>query len=451
MRDRVFAIVRPLLWLLPLLAALPWSVPPHARAQEEDGGTAPPRVDVLHVEGAITPVVAAYIERALEDAQDEGVGLVVIRLDTPGGSVAVTDGIVKRMLTSDVPIVVWVGPRGAMAASAGTFITLAAHRAAMAPGTSIGAASPIAGQGQEMTDTQRAKIENTLVSQVRNMAERRGIQAQDWAEDAVREAASATQQEALDLGVIDFVAANLDDLLSQLHGRPLTVAERAVQLDTYGAEVRHVEMSGLESLLHALASPNVAYILLSLGMMGLVYEFASPGFGFGGVVGSICLLLGVYALGVLPANYAGVALLLLAFALFFADAKLGTGGLIALGGVVSMIIGGMILFDAPELRVSPGVLWPSALACGAFFAFAASRVLAINKKRATTGREGLVGATGTARGDLAPEGMVVVRGETWRATAEGGDVAAGRAVEVVAVEGLRLRVRAAPVQNEVSA
>jgi len=330
-------------------------------------------------------------------------------------------------------------------------VTLAAHVAAMAPGTSIGAASPVGPEGQDLPDTMRSKAESIMVTQIRNLAARRGEQAQDWAEDAVLRAVSASPEEALSHNVVDLIAASLEDLLSQLHGRPLTVGDRAVVLDTYGAEVRDVEMSALESFFGALASPNVAYILMTLGMMGLVYEFASPGFGFGGVVGSICLLLGVYSLGMLPANYAGVALLLLAFALFFADAKLGTGGLIALGGVVSMVVGGMILFDAPELSVSPAILWPTALACGAFFAFAASRVLAINRKRATTGREGLVGATGSARGTLAPDGIVLVWGETWRATAEGGDVAAGQAVEVVAVEGLRLRVRAAPERNEVNA
>lgn len=427
--------------LLAALAVLSaWSRPGAAGAQQE---RVAPRVDVLHVEGAITPVVAAYLERGLDDAIDDGVDAVVVRLDTPGGSVEVTEGIVKRMVSSEVPIVVWVGPRGAMAASAGTFITLAAHVAAMAPGTTIGAASPIGAQGEELPETARSKMMNTLVAQMRNLAERRGVQAQDWVESAIRDAVSSTQDEVLHLGVVDLLATDLDDLLTQLDGRAVTVREQAVALRTLGAEVRQVEMGGIESFLHTIASPNVAYILLTLGMMGLVYEFASPGFGFAGVTGAICLLLGVYALGVLPANYAGVALILLAFALFFADAKLGTSGLIALGGVVAMAVGGMILFDAPEFAVSPSILWSVALSCGAFFAFAASAVLRSQRKKVTTGREGLIGAHGVARGTLAPEGMVVVAGEVWRATAEGGDVAAGSAVEVVAMDGLRLRVRAA--------
>ena len=433
--------------LLAVLTAFLFAAPgAGAQEQREEGR---PRVDVLHVEGAITPVVASYLERGLTDADERGVDVIVIRLDTPGGSVSVTDGIMKRMLASETPIVVWVGPRGAMAASAGTFITLAAHVAAMSPGTSIGAASPIGSEGQEIGETAKAKIVNTLVTQMRNLAERRGVQAQDWAEDAVRNARSSSEQEVLDLRVIDLVAADIENLLSQLDGRAVTIQDKPVALKTFGAEVRDVEMSAVESLLHTIASPNIAVILMSLGMMGLVYEFANPGFGLGGVVGGICLLLGVYAMGVLPANYAGLALFVLAFALFFADAKLGTGGLIALGGVVSMVAGGLILFDSPIYEVSQPLIWSIAISCGAFFAFAASAVMRVREKPVTTGSEALIGATGIARTALAPEGPVMVRGETWRATVEGNEhVAAGEAVEVIAVEGLRLRVRAARNDNE---
>ncbi len=430
-----------------LLVLCAWALPAAAQAQDaaRDGGRAAvPRVDLLHVDGPITSVVAGYVERSLDDAEEDGTDVVVIRLDTPGGGVAITEEIMKRMLASKIPVVVWIGPEGAMAGSAGTFITLAAHLAAMAPGTSIGAASPIGPQGEELGETARAKMMNTLVTQMRNLAKRRGPQAMDWAEDAIRDARSSTDEEVLELRVIDLLARDVDDLLSQLDGRAAIVGGAPVALHTLGAVVREVRMSRAESLLVALASPNVAYILMTLGMMGLVYEFASPGFGLGGVVGSICLLLGVYVLGILPANYAGVGLMLLAFALFFADAKLGTGGLIAMGGVVSMVIGGMILFDSPIFAISPAVLWTTALACGAFFAFAASAVLRSQGLKATTGREGLVGAMGRVVSRLAPEGTVRVQGETWKASAADGPYEPGAEIEVTAVQGLQLEVRAAP-------
>ena len=440
---------RPLAALLFALLAIAGVL---ARAQSDDSDDRR-SVHVLHFEGAVTPVVASYLADALDAAEAAGAELAVIRLDTPGGSVEVTDDITRRMQSSEIPVVVWVGPRGAMAASAGTFVTLAGHVAAMAPGTSIGAASPVGQQGEDLPETARSKTVNMLVTRVRNLAERRGIQAQDWAESAVRDAISATAEEAQRLNVVDLLAADLDDLLRQLDGRPVNVGSRTVALRTTGAEIVDVPMGAVDRVLHTLASPNLAYILMTLGMMGLIYEFSNPGFGLGGVVGGICLLLGVYALGVLPATYTGVALMLLAFALFFAGVELGTNGLIAMGGVVALIAGGVLLFDAPEVAVSPSVLVTVAACCGAFFLFAARMALRAQRRTATTGREGLVGAVGIARTGLEPEGIVVVWGENWRATAAGGTVAKGAAIEVEAVDGLRVRVRAAgggPESGEVS-
>ncbi len=416
-----------------------------AQDREQSGAA---RVDVLHVEGPITPVVASYLARGLADAQSEGVDLIVIQLDTPGGSVQVTEELMKDMAASDVPIAVWVGPSGAMAGSVGTFITLAAHVAAMAPGTTIGAASPIGPQGGELPETIKSKLQNMLVTMVRSLTKRRGPQAQDWAESTVTHAVADDAESARQLDVIDLIVRDIPDLLRAISSPfAFRMNDKAVTLEVANAIVRDVEMSAAEKILHKIASPDLAYILLALGLLGIVFEFSSPGFGFAGVVGAICLLFGVYAMGVLPANYTGVAMIALAFALFVADAKLGTSGLLAMGGVVAMVAGGMLLFDSPIYAVSQPVLWTTALSCGAFFAFAAGAVFRSQRRRPTTGREGLVGARGVVRTPLTPEGLVVVQGETWRATADDGPFDAGASVVVSAVEGLRVRVRAAGVHT----
>jgi len=439
--------LRPALLTLLLTAAVATSAfPPSARGQE-DVARSGPRVDVLHVEGAITPVVATYLERGLTDAQASGVDLVVIRLDTPGGSVQVTEGLMKEMAASDVPIAVWVGPSGAKAASAGTFITLAAHVAAMAPGTSIGAASPVGPQGGDLPETIKSKMTSMLVTTMRALAKRRGRDAQNWVESAIVDARSDDAATVKELGVIDLIARDIPDLLRQITAPyEIRLRDRRVYVELVDAQVRDVEMGAVEKILHTISDPSVAYLLLALGMLGLFFEFANPGFGLAGVVGAICLLFGSYALGVLPANYAGVALIVVAFALFFADAKLGTSGLLAMGGIVAMAAGGMLLFDSPIFAVSPVVIWTTSIACGLFFAFVAGAAFRAQRLKPATGSEAMVGAQGLARSRLSPDGLVVVWGETWRATAEDGPLDKGAAVEVTEVEGLRVRVRA--VVNE---
>jgi membrane-bound serine protease (ClpP class) len=422
--------------LLPLLGALGLVFP--AAAQDDA-----PRAHVLHVEGPITAVVAQYVERGVSEADEEGAELLIVRLDTPGGSVDITDGILREMDTSPIPVVVWIGPRGAMAGSAGTFIALGAHLAAMAPGTTIGAASPVGPQGEDIPDTMKAKVENMLVKRVENLAQRRGEQAVAWARDAVLDARVSNEQEALDLRVVDFVATDLEDLLLQLDGRAVQVRNVAVGISTAGMVLEDVPMSVVERGLHVIGNPSIAWILLSLGMAGLIYEFTIPGFGFSGVVGGICLILGLWAMGTLPVNYAGVALLLVAFALFVADVKVGASGLLAMGGVVALVLSGMLLFNSPLYSVSKTVVVTTALLIGAFFVFAGRMVIAIREKQVTTGSEGLIGARGEVREDLDPEGLVSVWGEVWRARAEGEPIPRGESVEVLEVNNLRLRVRRA--------
>ncbi len=440
-----------LAWALTLLAAVAAFVAfdaAPARAQERSPDTR--HVDLLEATGEIGPGFRRYVERGIATAEADGAELLVIRLDTPGGNVAVTNEVVQRMLASRVPIAVWIGPRGAMAASAGTFVTLAAHVAAMAPQTTIGAASPIDGRtGNDLQETLRRKLDNVLVAQVRGLAERRGRHAADWAESTIREARADPEVVARELNVIDFVAEDLRDLLRQTDGHVVTIDGVAIALHTLGAEVRTLDPSPFEELTNRLMSPNVAFVLLTLGLLGLLYELTTPGVGVPGIAGGICLALGVYALGLLPSTIVGPALMLLAFVLFLVDVKAGGTGVFALGGVVSLLLGGLLLFESPEYRVSTHVLLGTVALVGAFFFAVVAAAARALRRPVATGREALAGRRGVAQTPLVPEGLVRVAGETWKATAAEGEIPRGAPVEVLEVTGLRMRVRAcgAPAQE----
>jgi len=400
-----------------------------------------PRVDVLTIRGAVTPVFASYIERGIREAETDGAEVLIIQLDTPGGSVEIMQRVVQTMTSARVPIVAYVAPQGARAASAGTFIVLAAHLAAMAPNTAIGAASPVGQQGEELPETIAEKAENVLVATIKGLVERRGEKAVEWVEKAVREAAAATEEEALELGVIDIVAPDLPTLIEELDGREVTLGRSTVVLHTHDATVHNINMNLVEEFLHTITDPNIAYILLILGLNGLLFELANPGAILPGVVGGICLLLGFYALGVLNVNFTGLGLILLAFILFVADVKSPTHGILTTGGIVSFILGSLILFNTPLYAVSRSLIVSVALVTAGFFAFAIQKALQAQRRRPTTGQEGIIGATAVARSDLNPEGMVWVSGELWRAVVEDGTVTKGEKVEVVGQEGLQLRVR----------
>lgn len=425
--------VRWLVYLVLIFSSLLSSV---ANAQT-DG-----QVLVMEASGPVTPVMLSFIERGIEEAETRDAEALVITLNTPGGDVELTRKIIETIVSSDVPVVVYVAPRGAFAASAGTFITLAGHVAAMSPATSIGAASPVSGQGEEISETLKDKISNILQAEIEGLAQRRGEQAVEWARAAVSEARAATAEEALGLGVIDFIASDLMDLLSQMDGFSVTLHDgREVTLQTKGAPTEELPMTPIEQLLHTITNPNIAFILLTLGINGILFELSSPGGYAAGVIGVICLLLAFYALGVLDVNYTGLLFIALAFILFVVDIKAPTHGALTAGGIVSFILGALVLFNSPFYAVSRSLVIGVGLATGAFFAFIVAKAVLIQRRPATTGAESLVGALVTARTDLAPTGTVYFKGEWWQAEAEDAPIQAGEQVRVEAVDGFRLRVK----------
>ncbi len=417
--------------ILLVLTALP------VRAEQEPTAG---EVIVLTASGPVTPALKAYLERGLREAEASGAQLVVLRLDTPGGSVGIMGEIVKVLDNAGVPVAVYVWPSGGRAASAGTFIVLAAHFAAMAPKTTIGAASPVAAEGQEIPDTLSRKVTNDLVASIRAHAARRGPKAEEWAELAVREAVSANETEALELGVIDAIATDVADLLRQLDGRQADVRGRTVTLALANAPVRELAMNLAEQFLHLLANPNIALLLLSLGGTAIIIELYNPGGYVAGIFGAISLLLGFYALGVLEANYAGLGLIGLAFALFLFEALTPSIGVFALGGVIAFVLGASMLFDTSFLRASWSVILTVALALGGFFAFAIGAAIKERRRQPLTGREGLVGQIGEVRERLDPTGIVLVSGERWAATSPHAPLEPGTKVRVLAVEQMRLVV-----------
>ncbi len=399
---RKLAAFRCLNLFLILFALFSLLMPPaHAQGQT---------VNVLTVEGAVTPVVARYIERGIRDAGSNGAQLLVIQLDTPGGSVNVMQGLVQSMIGADVPIAVYVAPEGAQAASAGTFVVLAGHIAAMAPNTTIGAASPVGGQGEDLQETAREKATNALAAQIKSLADRRGERAVAWAEEAVRSAEAATAQEALDIGVVDVIAPDVATLLTEIDGQEVDLKGRTVTLQTAGASVVDLPMTLIEEFLHTITDPNIAYILLILGLNGLLFELANPGGFLAGIVGAISLVMGFYALGVLDVNYTGLGLIALAFILFVADIKAPTHGALTLGGIVSFVLGSLILFDTPFYTVSRGLIVSVALVTAGFFAFAVGAAVRAQRSKPTTGMEALIGAEAKARSDLDPKGTVFLHG-----------------------------------------
>jgi membrane-bound serine protease (ClpP class) len=420
------------LWLVLLLSAAS-----NARAQDVR------HVDVLEIEGPVTPIMISYIERGIRMAEANGAEALIIKLDTPGGQIDMMADVVQSMLRANVPVVVYVYPSGAYAASAGTLITLAAHVAAMAPNTTIGAASPVGGQGEELDETLETKIKEDLKAQARALSGRRGEEAVAWAESAIEEAKAATAEEALALGVIDVVATDLDDLLTQIDGFQVEVSGQEVTLQTADASIREQPMTFVEQLLHIITNPTIAFILLTIGVNAILYELSSPGGYVAGIVGIICLLLGLYALGQLPVNYTGLILIGLAFVLFVVDVKVQTHGVLTVGGIVALVAGALLLFNSPLYRVSIAAIVSVSVVTGLFFAFAVTKVIQARNRPVVTGREGLVGLQAQARTALEPEGTVFVKGELWKATAVGGPIKAGEQVEIVAVEGFHLQVKKA--------
>lgn len=398
-------------------------------------------IDVLHVKGTINPVLADYIERGIRHARETNAAACIIQMDTPGGLDTAMRDIVQDILDSEVPVIVYVSPSGGRAASAGAFITLAAHVAAMAPNTTIGAAHPVAMSSEGEMSAVDEKVVNDAAAYIRTLAETHGRNV-EWAEKAVRESVSVTEKEALELGIIEIVAPDLDSLIAQLDGRRVTLLNgREVVLDTGRATTGEVRMDFGESFLYIISDPNIAYILLSLATLGLLVEISSPGLVFPGVVGGICLLLAFYSLGLLPVNYAGVLLIILAFGLFIAEVFTASFGVLLAGGIISLVLGSLILFKGgPLFRVNPWLIAIVVIVIAGFFVFAIQRVVWAHRRQATTGREDLVGKNAVVKKALEPEGMVLFRGELWSAVSESGKVEVGEEVTISRVEGLKLYV-----------
>lgn len=405
-----------------------------------------PLVRHLKIEGVVSPIMAEFLVGGIEEAEEDGASLVVVSLDTPGGLDPSMRKIIKKILASKVPVAVYVSPPGGRAASAGTFITLAAHVAAMAPNTSIGAAHPVTlGAGGEGADEAMvAKITNDAASYIKSLARRRG-RNEKWAELAVRKSASLSAEDAVTENVVDFVAENLDELLKKAEGRKVKVAGRTIPIRTKGARVEELTPDFRQRFLAVVTDPNVAYLLLIIGFYGLIFELSNPGSILPGVAGGICIILAFYALSTLPVNYAGVALIVFAIILFLAEIKITSHGLLAVGGTISMLLGSILLISTPAtyLRVSWAVIIPAVVTTVLFFLFAVGMGLRAQRRKPTTGDRGMVGERGRAVTAVGPAGgQVFVRGEYWRASAAE-DIPAGAPVEVTRADGLIVEVRRA--------
>jgi membrane-bound serine protease (ClpP class) len=411
-----------------------------ARAQ-----TGSSRVDVLTVKGTINPVLTDYISRGIEQAEETGATAVVIQMDTPGGLDTAMRDIIQSIINARVPVVVYVSPAGARAASAGTYITLSAHVAVMAPNTAIGAATPVAlgSEGEaQMSEEMKRKVLNDAIAYIRDLASRHGRNA-EWAEKAVRDGSSATSEEALALNVVDMVAPDINALLAQLNGHQVTLIDgREITLNTQGAAINYVEMKLIEDFLYTIADPNIAYLLLSLAMLGIMVEIFNPGLIFPGVVGAISLLLAFFSLGVLPVNWAGILLIALAFGLFVGEVLTTTFGLFTAGGVIALVIGSLILFKgaSPLFRIDPWLIAGVTIVIAGVFAFVVNRAIRAHRKQASTGREELIGKRAVVKVALDPEGTVFYKGERWSAISEMGRIEPGQEVIITAVDGLILHV-----------
>jgi len=399
-------------------------------------------VHVLTAKGDVNPVMARYIDRGIDNAEEHQATAVVIRLDTPGGLMSSMEDIVRRLEEDKIPVIVYVSPSGAKAASAGTFITMAANIAAMAPGTNIGAAHPVGAQGEEIEGTLGDKVTNDAVAYIQGIANLRGRNA-EWAEKAVRESASIHQDDALALNVVDLVAPDVPSLLQAVDGREVKLVQGPVVLDTEGTPIIYNDMNLAERFLDIISDPNITFLLLGLGSIALFYEIVAPGHIFPGVFGVIALIMAFFSLSVLPFNWAGLALIFVAFALFGLELFVTSHGILGVGGIVALILGGLLLTSGnpPEFQVSKWLIYGLATAIGAFFLFVVTSIIRIRRQPAVVGTHTLVGRRAVARSPLDPSGMVFVNGEHWTAIAEDGRVEEGEAVVVTGIEGLKLTVK----------
>jgi membrane-bound serine protease (ClpP class) len=397
-------------------------------------------VTVLDIDSAIGPIAVKLIEKAIEQAEDANSEALVIRLNTPGGLTSSTWKITTAILNADVPVVVYVWPPGARAGSAGVFITYSAHIAAMSSGTNIGAATPIQMEGK-MDSTLAKKVTNDAVANLKAMAEKRK-RNEFWIERAIRDGESITSSEALDSNVVDVIADDITELLEKIDGWPVEMQYGVDTLHTAGATTTKVEKSLSDEILEILSDPNIAFILFTLGSLGLVMELYNPGAIVPGVVGGICIILAFFSFQVLPINYSGIALILFAVILFLLEIKVPSYGILSIGGVISLVLGGLFLVDSPVpyLQVSKSVIAAVAIVAAAFFLFVIRYVVKAHRKQVSTGHRGLIGQVAEVREKIDPEGMIYVAGALWKAVADE-PIDAGTRVVVIEADGMFVKVK----------
>jgi membrane-bound serine protease (ClpP class) len=402
----------------------------------------------ITIDGVINPVATEYILESIKKAEDAKVQLLIIEMDTPGGLMVSMHDIVKGILGADVPVAVYVSPSGSRAGSAGVFITIAAHIAAMAPGTNIGSAHPVqmgGGGAKDTTQVMEEKIINDAVAHIRSVAEKRRRNA-DWAESAVRESANITEKEALNLNVVEYVVPTVDSLLIAIHGKEVEVLSGKRILDTQNARIESYEMNWRQKALDILSDPNILYILFLIGITGISLELYNPGSILPGVVGGICIILFLYSVQTIPVNIAGILLIIFSAILFLLEIKIPSYGLLTIGGIVSLVLGSLMLVDSPLpfLQISWKVILAATITITLFFIIAISFAVRAYRKKPSTGKEGLIGEKGVTIDNLNPNGQIEIHGEIWKATSES-RIRKGQAVVVEEVDSKHLQLRVKPI------
>ncbi len=396
-------------------------------------------VNLVSIDGPIGPITSSIIIKAIDKSIADSAEALVIELNTPGGLDEPMRDIIKKILNSPVPVIVYVSPSGSRAASAGVFITLSAHIAAMAPGTNIGAAHPVFA-GAEVDSVMKEKATNDAAAYIKSIANKRGRNA-EWAEKAVRESISETESDALKLGVIDLVVNDVRGLLDECDGKKVTLPSGERILNTKGIPVQTINISMRDQILEIISNPNIAYMLYAIGMLGVFFELSNPGAILPGIIGAIFLILAFFAFQTLPINYAGLLLMILALIFFILEIKVTSYGALTIGGIISMLLGSLMLIEspAPYMRISLSIIILVVAATALFFIFAVGMGIRAQRKKTTTGEKGMIGMTGVARTKLDPEGSVFVHGEIWKAVADQ-TIKKGEKIKVVEIEDLTLKV-----------